>query len=128
MTLVLKASAAAISAALIALLLKRSNPELALLLSVMTLIVVSTASLRFLDDIRELLNLAQEFYGVSYRFCQPIVKCLAIAVVTRFSSDLCRDASQAALASGVDFAGGVCALTVALPLIVSVLKNLRSML
>ena len=60
MTLVMKASAAAISAALIALLLKRSNPELALLLSVMTLIVVSAASLRFLDDIRELQDLAQE--------------------------------------------------------------------
>jgi len=128
MALVLKASAAAISAALIALLLKRSNPESALLLSAVTLIVLSAASLRFLGELRELLDLVQELYGVSYQFCRPIIKCLAIAIVTRFSSDLCRDASQAALASGVDFAGGVCALSVALPLVVSVLKNLRSML
>lgn len=128
MALVLKASAAAISAALIALLLKRSNPESALLLSIVTLLVLSMTALRFLDNLRELLDLVQGLYGVSYPFCQPIVKCLAIAIVTRFSSDLCRDASQAALAAGVDFAGGVCALGVALPLIVSVLKNLRSML
>ena len=128
MALVFKASAAAISASLIALLLKKSNPESALLLSAVTVIVLSAASIRFMDDIRELLELAQEMYGVPYRFCQPVVKCLAIAIVTRFSSDLCRDASQAALASGVELAGSVCALSVALPLIISVLKNLRTML
>ena len=128
MALVFKASAAAISVTLIALLLKKSNPESALLLSIVTVIVLSAASMRFMDDIRELLELAQEMYGVPYRFCQPVVKCLAIAIVTRFSSDLCRDASQAALASGVDLAGSVCALSVALPLITSVLKNLRTIL
>lgn len=128
MALVFKASAAAISASLIALLLKKSNPESALLLSIVTVIVLSAASMRFMDNIRELLDLAQEMYNVPYRFCQPVIKCLAIAIVTRFSSDLCRDASQAALASGVELAGSVCALSVALPLIVSVLKNLRTML
>lgn len=128
MALVFKASAAAISASLIALLLKKSNPESALLLSIVTVIVLSAASMRFMDNIRELLDLAQEMYGVPYRFCQPVVKCLAIAIVTRISSDLCRDASQAALASGVDLAGSVCALSVALPLIISVLKNLRTIL
>ena len=128
MALVFKASAAAISASLIALLLKKSNPESALLLSIVTVIVLSAASMRFMDNIRELLDLAQAMYGVPYRFCQPVVKCLAIAIVTRFSSDLCRDASQAAIASGVELAGSVCALSVALPLIISVLKNLRTIL
>ena len=43
---------------------------------------------------------------------------------SRFSAESCRDASQNAAASAVEFAGAACSLGVVLPLLVSVLKTL----
>ena len=52
----------------------------------------------------------------------PIMKCLAIAIVTRIASELCKDSAQNAAAAAVELAGTVCAVSTVMPLLMSVLK------
>ena len=52
---------------------------------------------------------------------------LGIAIVTKLASELCRDSSQSAVASSVELAGSICALSVAMPLIISMLKTIGAM-
>lgn len=121
----MKAAAAALLSAVFGLLIKRHNPEGALLLGAACAIGILTASLGILDGLTSLRKLLRQLCGEKGAgFAAPILKCLAIAIVSRFSADSCRDASQNAAASAVEFAGAVCSLVTVLPLLLSVLKTL----
>ena len=58
--------------------------------------------------------------GIAPEYLAPVVKCAAIAAVTRLGSDLCRDGGVTALSSGIEMAGTAAAFIVSLPLISTV--------
>ncbi len=123
MELILKAGAAALLCALTGLLIKKHNPEATLLLGAAASAGILIASLGILNGFQELRRQLEKMLGAGGELLlAPIVKCLAIAIVTRFATDLCRDASQNALASAVEMAGTACAMTAVLPLLLSVMK------
>lgn len=127
MELIFKAAAAALIAGAVGLLIKRSNPELSLLLSACTVALIMIAVLGFAEGLRELADMVKTITGSSETLIAPVLKCVAIAIVTKIASELCKDASQAAGASAVELAGTVCALSVAMPLIMSMLKMIGGM-
>ena len=127
MELVLKASAAALTAAIVCLLIKRGNPEISLLLSICTVSLILIAALGFAEGIRELASAVKTVAGSSETLAAPVLKCVAIAIVTRVTAELCRDSSQGASAAAVELAGTVCAMSVALPLILSMLNMIGGM-
>lgn len=121
----IKAAAASLMASTICLLLRRHNPEVALLLGLMTALAVFSATLRVLDGLRDFRGLIRQLIGnESETLLSPVVKCLAISVVTRFSAESCRDSSQHAAAAAVEFAGSACSIASVLPLLMSVLKTI----
>lgn len=127
MELVLKASAAALTAAIVCLLIRRGNPEISLLLSICTVSLILIAALGFAEGIRELASAVKTVAGSSETLAAPVLKCVAIAIVTRVTAELCRDSSQGASAAAVELAGTICAMSVALPLILSMLNMIGGM-
>lgn len=124
----LRVSAAALCALLVCLLLRRTNPELAALLSLAAVIGIAAAALRLGEGLGELNGALQQRFGLSLTAVQPVMKCVAAAVVTKLTAELCRDASQNAAAAAVELAGTLCALGVILPLLMSVLNMLEGYL
>ena len=122
MELIYKASALALLSAVVSLLLKKQNPEAALLLSVLTAVGILIAAMGLLNGLQELREQIRKILGGSEVLIAPIMKCLAIAIVTRISSELCRDSAQNAAAAAVELAGTVCAVSTVMPLLMSVLK------
>ena len=127
MALLVKAAAAALTASAIGLLIKSRNPELSLLLGAGTAALILIAGLGFLGGLKDLADAVQTIAGSSETLTGPVLKCVAIDIVTKISSELCRDSAQAAAASAVDLAGTVCALSVAMPLIMSMLRMIGGM-
>lgn len=109
------------------LLIKRSNPELSLALSACTVALILIGALGFAKGILELSEAVKTIAGGSAKFISPVLKCVAVAIVTKLASELCREASQSAAASAVELAGTLCAFSVALPLIMSMLKMIGGM-
>ncbi|WP_409970144.1 SpoIIIAC/SpoIIIAD family protein [Bengtsoniella intestinalis] len=62
--------------------------------------------------------------GLSEGLLEPLLKSMGIAVVVKVGSSLCRDANASALGAVVELSGTVCALSVALPLVETVLGKL----
>ena len=60
--------------------------------------------------------------GLSGAVFTPLWKVLAIALTVRVGGAFCRDAAQGALASVLETAGAVCALTAAAPLLLAVVE------
>ena len=128
MELILRSAALALCSGFAALLIRRSAPELNLPLSAITVLVILLASVGFLQGIRVLSDSVRENFGVAESYTLPMLKCLAIALVTKFTADLCRDAAQAAAASAVELAGTACALGVILPLVTALLRTIGGLL
>ena len=128
MALVGKAAALALTAALIGLLLRRTNPELTLLLSIGAVTLIMGAALGFAKSFTELAQTVQRIFGVSETLIKPVIKCVAVAIITKLTSDLCKDSSQAAAASAVELAGTVCALCIIMPLLMSMLTAIGGMI
>ena len=128
MELIVKAAALALTAALIGIVLRRTNPELSLLLSICTGVLIMGAALGFAKSFTELAQTVQRIFGVSETLIKPVLKCVAVAIITKMTSDLCKDSSQAAAASAVELAGTVCALCIIMPLLMSMLTAVGGMI
>lgn len=128
MELILKAAALALTAALIGIVLRRTNPEMTLLLSICTVVLIMGAALGFAQSFTELARTVQRIFGVSETLIKPVIKCVAVAIITKMTSDLCKDSSQAAAASAVELAGTVCALCIIMPLLMSMLTAIGGMI
>ncbi len=56
-----------------------------------------------------------------------VFKAVGISIVTKLSSDVCRDAGQSSVASGIELTGAFAALYIALPLFKTVMDMIRTL-
>lgn len=117
-----KCSALALSCAAVCLLIRGRNPELSLLLAALVSVMTVIAGFRLGGSIKELSEAVKLIIGTANTGIAPVLKCVAIAAVTKIAGELCRDASQAAAAASLELAGTLCAISVAMPTLISMLK------
>lgn len=127
MEIIMRCAAAALVAVLICLLIKRTNPEISMLLSAAAIVIIMIAAMAFAEGIREFASMVKNIAGSSDVIIAPVLKCVGIGAVTKISTELCRDAAQSSVAAAVDLAGTLCAIGVSLPLITSMLKMIGGM-
>ncbi len=126
--MLIRCAAIALIRALIGLLLRHYHPELSFSLSAVTLAVILLACGVLLDTVLHAIRDAERILGQSSLQIRPVLKCLGIALTSRLASDLCKDASQGALASALEIAGTLCAAAVSMPTILTVLSMIGGML
>lgn len=124
----IKCAALALCACAVCLLIKRSNPELSLALSAATALMIALAAFRLGECVNELAATVKTIIGTANTTVAPVLKCVAIAAVTKISGELCRDAAQSAMAATVELAGTMCAIAVAMPMVISMLKLIGGMI
>ena len=124
----LQISAVCVLAALLALLLKKSGPETALLVTLAAITAAFLFLAGFLGELTDFLAELSDAAGVGQELLLPLYKTIGIALVVRVGSSLCRDAGESALASVVETAGTLCALLVAVPLFRLVLRMLLELM
>lgn len=126
MDIIIKVSAAALIAAIATLLIKSKNSEQAFMLGIAAAAVILIAVFGLMGEISDFLRELISLSGQSSAVFLPIVKCMGIAIITKLSFELCRDAGQAGIASAVEYAGAVAALYTVLPLLKTTIKLLVS--
>lgn len=124
----LKVAAAGIIAAVCALTVRKQVPELALLLSLCTGVLILLYCSGALAAVTDFMDELTEAGGLSPEIIAPVVKATGIAIVTRLGADVCRDAGEGAVAASVEAAGAVLALLVVLPLMSGILALLKELL
>lgn len=127
MELLIKCTALALFSAVSALMIRRMNPELSLLIGIAATVVIMLSVTMLLRELTDSMRELEHVFGSQIVQARPILKCLGIAFITRFGADLCRDASQSALAAAVETAGSLCA-AVAMPMILTLMTTIGGML
>ena len=122
MDLVLRAGCAAVAGSLCALALRRYVPELSLVLGVVTGGVVLVLMLSALTQVRQGLEQLTGYAGLDDTLVSPVYKVVVIAILSRLTSQICRDAGEGTVALCCELAGTFAALCAILPLLRRVLE------
>ena len=119
-----KIAAIAVAAALCAVVVKKNVAELGMVLALCAGAIILSCSLGALEGVKELMDTLADTAGLSPAVLAPVVKTVGIAVLTRVSAELCRDAKEGGIAAFVETAGAAAARQMATMLFSTVLMSL----
>ena len=125
---VLKIAALALCAVILINLVKNYKPELGIL----TAMACGLLILYFLIDSLKyaFAYIANLYNGLAMgkTYFPIIIKVLAIAYITEFTSQLCKDAGESSIASKVELGGKIIIFCVAIPVFTSILNLVEQMI
>ena len=123
-----KLAAVGVTAVVLSAVLKKNTPELALLLALAAGLWMLALTASGLGAVVELMNELAEQAGLSEVLLEPVVKTVALSILTRLTVEICRSAGEGGVAAFVETAGAVLALLAALPLIRAVTQMMGELL
>ena len=107
---------------LLALTLRQQKPEMALLISLMTSLIIAMQVIAdvgtVVSEIEEIINEC----GVEMKYFAVCVKAVGISYISQFAAEILRDGGETATASKVEATGKVAILILTLPVIMSFLR------
>ena len=121
-------AAAAVAAALCAAVVRQRSGEVGAVVALAAGVLLLGAVLAGLEDVTALMGELGGLAGLSPAVLAPVVKTVGVAILTRLSAELCRDAGEGGIAAAVETAGAVTALLAALPLLRAVVATVAGLL
>ena len=112
----MKVAAVGITAAVLGAVLRKSVPELALLLALAAGLWMLGAAAGGLRALAERMGELAAMAGLSEEVLEPLLKVVALSILTRLAVEVCRGAGESGVAAFIETAGTVLALVAALPL------------
>ncbi len=96
-------------------------------ISIVTGILILFFGIRQFESIVELLSDLTKTIGIGETYIRIILKMLGIAYLAEFTSSICRDAGQNAIAGQVDFFGRISMILVSIPVLQSLLETIAKL-
>ena len=127
MDILLKIAAVGVTASVMAMVLKKNSPEIALLLTVATASLIMFAAVEVISEVLEFLRTILEYTSLSEDIFGIVLKAVAIAIITKIASDVCKDAGQSASSSAIELVGSATVLYIALPLFETMIQMINSL-
>ena len=99
-----------------------------MVLSLAAGMAVLALALGAVEGVRDLMDALTETAGLSPAVLAPVIKTVGIAILTRVTAEVCRDAGEGGIAALAETAGAATALFVAIPLLRAVLETVTGLL
>jgi stage III sporulation protein AD len=114
--------------ALLALVVRRQNGALGVLVSLAVVLSLGYGALTLMQPIVTFGQQLAERAELDQTVVSPVLKTLAIGFLTETGKNICQDAGEGTIAGALSLAGGLEAFYVLLPLLESVLELLEGIL
>ena len=124
----LRAAALCLLGTILAVVLKKTSPDTALLLAIAVCAASLAALARGMEQITAFLRQLLDWGGISAELFVPLLKTVAISLISRTGGALCRDAGEGAMAGLVEMSGAFAAILVSLPLFRAAWQMLEGLL
>lgn len=125
---ILKIVAVALTGVMTASLMKAINKDISLYIVLATIIIIL---LEVFDKLSGIFAFMESVYGsITYgrEFFPVVLKILAIAYITDFTAQLCKDAGETSIGSKVELAGKVIIFYAAMPILTAILDLIGTLL
>ncbi len=116
-----------VSAALMALLLRRLKPEVGLAASLAAGVLLCGLVLPHLAQLLQGLESIARAGGLADGYMAQLLKVCGVSLLTDFAAQTCRDAGEAGLAVKVELGGRVALLALSLPFMEALLTQIMSL-
>jgi stage III sporulation protein AD len=110
-----------IIASVLAVLLKEEKPEIAMVVSIVTGLVIFIFLITKLHSVMSVLKYFASKANIDVLYFSTILKVIAIAYITEFGAQICRDAGEGSIASKVELAGKVLIMVIAIPILAALM-------
>jgi stage III sporulation protein AD len=110
-----------IIASVLAVLLKEEKPEIAMVVSIVTGLVIFIFLITKLNSVMSVLKYFASKANIDVLYFSTILKVIAIAYITEFGAQICRDAGEGSIASKVELAGKVLIMVIAIPILAALM-------
>ena len=127
MTVLIKVAAIAVTGAVLGLVIKKNSPEMAIMLTISLALIALYLAFDTIRGVTDFVQSLAETTKISPAILTVVLKTVGISIITKLSADVCRDAGQASVGSGIELAGAFAALYIALPLFKTVMDMIRSL-
>jgi stage III sporulation protein AD len=125
---ILQIAGIAVSGMIMVSLVRAFKPEFAIYIVIATVIVILilcvtqlTAVFQFLKSVYDDMSYGKEYFPI-------IIKVLVVAYLADFTAQLCHDAGETSIGSKVELAGKIIIFYLSLPILVSILELVNSMI
>lgn len=125
---ILKIVALALTGVILAALMKSVNKEASVYIILATVIILFFS---IIDKLEEIFVFVERIYDdVTYgrTFLPVIMKVLAVAYITDFTAQLCKDAGEGTIGTKVELAGKVIIFYLAMPILTAILELIGTLL
>ena len=123
-----KLAAVGVTAVVLSAVLRKNTPELALLLALAAGLWMLALAADGLGAAVELMKELARQAGLSEALLEPVMKTVALSILTKLTVELCRSAGEGGVAAFVETAGRVLALAAALRLVRAVAQLMGELL
>ena len=123
-----KLAAVGVTAVVLSAVLKKNTPELALLLALAAGLWMLALAAEGLGAAVALMEELADQAGLSEALLEPVVKTVALSILTKLTVEICRSAGEGGVAAFVETAGASLALLAALPLVRAVAQTMGELL
>lgn len=125
---ILKITAIALTGVIIASLLKTINKEITIYVILATVIIIVFSMINRLTEI--FLFIENIYNDITYgkEFFPVILKILAVAYITDFTAQLCKDSGESAIGSKVELAGKITIFYAAMPILKAILDMISTLI
>ena len=123
-----KLAAVGVTAAVLSAVLKKNAPEFSLLLALAAGLWMLALAADGLAAAVALMRELADQAGLSEALLEPVVKTVALSILTRLTAEVCRSAGEGGVAAFVETAGAALALLAALPLVRAVAQLMGELL
>lgn len=123
---IIRLSAAIIAVSVMALLLKKYTPAIALVLTLgMGVLVI----LSLIPQLKSIISLMEDIGGMTGEdsYASILFKIIGIAYVAQFAADLCTDAGESSLASRAVLAGKIFIVFYGMPIVAGLVDRINTM-
>ncbi len=119
---ILQIAGLGVAAALLAMVVRGSRPEMASLLAMAAGALVFFLAVSRLGAVVTVMGQLVEKAGLAQDYLKVLLKVVGVAYVSEFAAQTCRDAGEDSLAAKVEMGGKVLVLAMASPIIVALVE------
>lgn len=113
---------------MLTLLIGNMRRDIGIWIAVVTGIIIFFFGISKFQYIVDMFHGLTDYIGIDATYVKIILKMIGIAYLSEFTSAICRDAGQNAIAGQVDFFGKISMVVVSVPVLQSLLETVREVL
>jgi stage III sporulation protein AD len=113
---------------MLAVILREEKPEIALQVSIVTGLIIFVFVITKLSSVLNVLKYFASKTNIDLLYFTIILKVIAIAYITEFGAQVCKDAGEGSIASKIEFGGKVLIMIMAIPILAALMDVITKLI